>query len=134
MMVETSALAAIVLGEPERRAFLERIAAADRPLMLATGVFETVLALSRQKRISPGDALEVIADLIAELRIDIVDFVAAMLPLAVRARQKYGAGKDRLNMGDCLNYAGARHYRTELLFKGADFQRTDVNAEVARGR
>ncbi|MGD0185504.1 MAG: type II toxin-antitoxin system VapC family toxin [Roseiarcus sp.] len=129
-MVETSALAAIVLGEPERQAFLERIAAADRPLMLATGVLETVLALSRQKRISPEDAYEIVADLIAELRIEIVDFVAAMLPLAVAARQKYGAGKDRLNMGDCLSYAAARHHGAELLFKGADFQRTDVNADV----
>ncbi len=132
MMVETSALTAIALGEPERQAFLERIAGADRPLMLATGVFETILAVSRSKPISPVDAHEIVADLIAELRIEIVDFIAAMLPLAVAALQKYGAGKDRLNMGDCLAYAGARHYRTELLFKGADFQRTDVNAEVGR--
>ncbi len=130
MMIETSAFAAIVLGEPERQAFLERIAASDRPLMLATGVLETVFALSRQKRISPEDAYEIVATLIAELRIAIVDFTAAMLPLAVRARQKYGAGKDRLNLGDCLSYAGARFHRTELLFKGADFERTDINAGV----
>jgi ribonuclease VapC len=134
MMVETSALTAIVLGEPERWAFLERIAAADRPLTLATGVFETILALSRQKRISVEDAHEAVADLIAELRIEIVDFTAAMLPLAVRARQKYGAGRDRLGTGDCFAYAGARHYRAELLFKGGAFQRTEVNAGVGGGK
>ncbi len=134
MMVETSALAAIALGEPERHAFLQQIADADRPMMLAAGVLETVLAVSRQKPISPEDAYEIIAELIAELRIGVVDFIGAMLPLAVRARRKYGAGKDRLNMGDCLSYAGARYCRTELLFKGAAFLRTDVNAKVGRAK
>ncbi len=133
MMVETSALAAIALGEPERLAFLDRIAGAGHPLILATGVFETILALCRRKGISPEDAHEILAALIAELRIETVGFVAAMLPLAVAARQKYGSGRRRLNLGDCLSYAGARHHGAELLFKGDGFAQTDVNANIPRG-
>jgi ribonuclease VapC len=128
MMVETSALAAILLGEPERRDFLERIAAAERPFTVATAVFEAILAVCRQKSVAPVDAEAIVSALLAELRIEVTAFEPAMVSLAVEARQKFGSGRHRLNMGDCLSYAAARFQRAELLFKGEDFARTDVNA------
>ncbi len=133
MIVETSALLAIALGEPERRAFLERIAEASRPMILATSVLEAVLAVCRQKDVRPREAYEIIVALTEELRVSIVAFYPDMLPLAVEARRRYGSGKNRLNMGDCLAYAAARHYRGELLYKGDDFALTDVNAHLGRG-
>jgi len=133
MIVETSALMAIALGEPERQAFLERIAEASRPMILATSVLEAVLAVCRRKGIRPREAYEIIVELAEELRISIVGFYPDMLPLAIDARRRYGAGKNRLNMGECLAYAAARHYRAELLYKGDDFALTDVNAHVGRG-
>jgi ribonuclease VapC len=133
MIVETSALLAIAFGEPERQAFLERIAEASRPMILATSLLEAVLAVCRQKDVRPREAYEIVADLVDELRISIVGFYPDMLPLAVDARRRYGSGKNRLDMGDCLAYAAARHYRAELLYKGDDFALTDVNAHVGRG-
>ncbi len=50
-----------------------------------------------------------------------------MSAIAAQARGKYGSGKFGLNMGDCLSYAAARHYRARLLYVGEDFRRTDVN-------
>jgi ribonuclease VapC len=130
MMVETSALAAILLGEPEREDFLERIAATERSFTIATVVFEVILAVCRQKGVTPAEAEPIVSALLAELRIEITGFDPAMIPFAVEARQKFGTGRHRLNMGDCLSYAAARFHRAELLFKGEDFARTDVNAKV----
>ena len=129
MMIETSALAAILLGEPERQDFLERIAGMEGVFTIATVVFETILAVCRQKSITPVDAEAIVSALLAELRIEVTGFEPAMIPLAVEARQKFGSGKHGLNMGDCLSYAAARHHRVDLLFKGEDFARTDVNAK-----
>jgi ribonuclease VapC len=133
MMVETSALAAILLGEPERHDFLERIAGTERAFTIATVVFEAILAVCRQKKVAPVDAEAIVSALLAELRIEVTGFDPAMIPLAVEARQRFGSGKHRLIMGDCLSYAAARYHRAELLFKGEDFARTDVNAKI-KGR
>jgi len=133
MMVETSALAAILFGEPERRDFLERIAETDSSFTIATVVFEAILALCRQKSVAPAEAEAIVSALLAELRVEVTGFEPAMIPLAVEARQKYGSGRHRLNMGDCLSYAAARFHRTELMFKGEDFARTDVNAKIEGG-
>jgi ribonuclease VapC len=130
MMVETSALAAILLGEPERQDFLERIAGTEGPFTIATVVFEAILAVCRQKSVAPAAAEAIISSLLAELRIEVAGFVPAMIPFAVEARRQFGSGKHRLNMGDCLSYAAARYHRAELLFKGDDFARTDVNATI----
>jgi ribonuclease VapC len=130
MMVETSALAAILLGEPERQDFLERIAGAEQPFTIAPVVFEAILAVCRQKGVAPVKAEALMSALLAELRIGVAAFDAAMIPLAVEARQKFGSGEHRLNMGDCLSYAAARYHRAELLFKGEDFARSDVNDQV----
>jgi ribonuclease VapC len=131
MMVETSALAAILLGEPERDDFLERIAGTERAFTIATVVFEAILAVCRQKEVAPVEAEAIVSALLAELRIEVSGFDPTMIPLAVEARQRFGSGKHRLNMGDCLSYAAARYRRAELLFKGEDFAHTDVNARIA---
>jgi ribonuclease VapC len=131
MMLETSALTAVLLGEPERQDFLERIAETPHVFTIATVVFETILAICRQKSITPVDAEAIVSALLVELRIEVTSFEPAMISLAVEARQKFGSGRFGLNMGDCLSYAAARHHRTELLFKGEDFARTDVNAKSA---
>ena len=131
MMVETSALAAILLGEPERHDFLERIAGTEHAFTIATAVFESILAVCRQREVAPVEAEAIVSALLAELRIDVMAFDPAMIPLAVEARQRFGSGKYRLNMGDCLSYAAARYHRAELLFKGEDFAHTDVNAGIA---
>ena len=131
MMIETSALTAILLGEPERQDFLERIAGTEHTFTIATVVFETILAICRQKSIRPVDAEAIVSALLTELRIEVTGFEPAMLPLAVEARQRFGSGRHGLNMGDCLSYAAARRHGAELLFKGEDFARTDVNAKIA---
>jgi ribonuclease VapC len=120
-----------LLGEPERHDFLEQIAGTERAFTIATAVFEAILAVCRQKQVAPVEAEAIVSALLAELRIEVSGFDPAMIPLAVEARQRFGSGKHRLNMGDCLSYAAARHHRAELLFKGEDFTHTEANARVA---
>ena len=126
LLVETSALAAIALEEPDWRPLTTKILSADCATT-AFNVFETVLAVAKQTSATPGQAHTDILELVERLSIAIVPFTPEMLPHAVAARERYGRGRKGLNMGDCLSYAAAKQLGLTLLYKGDDFARTDVN-------
>jgi ribonuclease VapC len=60
-------------------------------------------------------------------RIEIRDYRAHSIPLAIIGREKFGTGRRGLNMGDCLLYGAAKRNRARLLYVGEDFALTDVN-------
>jgi ribonuclease VapC len=60
-------------------------------------------------------------------RIEIRDYRADSIPLAIIGREKFGTGRRGLNMGDCLSYGAAKRNRARLLYVGEDFALTDVN-------
>jgi len=134
IMIETSAVLAVLLDEPERAAILDAIEAAAKPFTTAVVVAEAAMAFAKRTGIAPSAALDAIQTLLDEAGISTVAFVPAMIERAIEGREKFGKGRHpaALNFGDCLSYGAARHHRSLLLFKGDDFARTDVNDAVRR--
>ena len=125
-LVETSALMAILLREPDWRDYAESLLSGDCKTG-AVNVFEASLALASRRAIPVTQAHLRVAALLEEFGVEILPFTPEMLPHAITARERYGRGRHGLNMGDCLSYAAAKHWGLTLLYKGADFARTDVN-------
>ena len=127
MVVDTSALLAILQDEPERRAFNEAIEAADsRSVSVATFV-ETSIVL--EARFGAGGVRDL--DLFIERAgIELIDVDVEQARTARRAFARYGKGQHKagLNFGDGFSYALASVRGESLLYKGADFARTDVVA------
>lgn len=128
-MVKSSALAAIILEEPGWRQLAEQVVRASA-FTTCFNVFEAALAVVRERRLKPSDAYGIVLDAAARLAIEIRDYGADTIPFAILGREKFGAGRHGLNLGDCLSYGAAKRNRTRLLYVGEDFTRTDVNDSV----
>jgi ribonuclease VapC len=122
VIVDTSALSAILLREPEEEQFLDLLLGADRvrigaPTLVEAGLIASERGLSKE--------LDDLLDLIAA---EVVVFDAHMAGIAVDAFIRFGKGRHpaRLNYGDCFSYATAKAFNEPLLFKGTDFAKTDV--------
>jgi ribonuclease VapC len=125
MVLDTSAILAILRDEPERRKFNEAVEAAEtRSLSTASFVECSMILESRYG----ADGVRDLDLLIAKAQISLVPVDEEQAHLARRAFQKYGKGRHPagLNFGDCCSYALARALDEPLLFKGNDFPRTDV--------
>lgn len=130
MMVETSAIVAILLEEPDWQQFVARIEEA-KSITTCMAVFEASLSLARHTELSPTQAHATVVALTERLNIKVMALIPAMVALAAEAREKFGAGRHGLNMGDCLSYGAAKYCGAPLLYKGDDFSRTDVNDRFA---
>jgi ribonuclease VapC len=126
LMVESSALAAIILEEPGWRQLAEQIVRTSA-FTTCFNVFEAALAVVRERRLRPSEAYGIVLDAAARLAIEIRDYGADAIPFAVMGRERFGAGRRGLNLGDCLSYGAAKRNRARLLYVGEDFARTDVN-------
>ena len=126
MVVDTSALVAIELREPERRAFGRAILAADRRLTSSASALEFVAVYAGRGR--SNNPLAVVDRLIRNLGIEIVPVDDAQWRAAATALLRYGKGRHpaRLNLGDSFAYALAKVTGEPLLFKGSDFSLTDI--------
>jgi ribonuclease VapC len=127
MVVDTSALVAIIRKEPERRMLLERLSnARTAAISAATWLEARMVVFSRMGE--PG--LVVLRKLVTEAGVEIVAVSTELADLAFDAFRRYGKGHDPagLNFGDCFAYALAKHRNEPLLFKGNDFIRTDVRS------
>lgn len=125
MVIETSALLAILLNEPERRGFNERIAGADTRLMSSASFVETAIIIEIRKGASGARDLDLFMHQ-AAVEVVAVDYNQAQI--ARRAYRTYGKGRHPagLNFGDCFAYALAKASGEPLLFKGGDFSQTDL--------
>jgi ribonuclease VapC len=125
MIVDASALLAVVLDEPDGRRFAELILAAQHARMPAATWFEAALAVDTK-----GDHLASrrFDDAVRGLGIELIPFTPEHAALAREARRIYGRGRHpaRLNFGDCTAYGVAKGEGEALLFKGDDFAQTDI--------
>lgn len=128
-MVESSALAAIILEEPGWRQLAEEVVRKSA-FTTCFNVFEATLAIVRELRLTPSEAHTLVVAATARLAIEITDYEAGAIAFAIAGREKFGAGKRGLNMGDCLSYGAAKRRGARLLYVGDDFARTDVNDRV----
>ncbi|MCT7662796.1 type II toxin-antitoxin system VapC family toxin [Shinella kummerowiae] len=130
MVLDTSALVAILTDEPERRAFNEAIDQAATRLLSAATLLETKMVLFSRYGGAGVNALDAFI-LRADIRIESV--TVAQAEIAFDAFRRYGRGTGHaahLNYGDCFSYALARENAAPLLFKGGDFGHTDVETAL----
>ena len=127
MVIDTSAVAAILFDEPEAAALEGRIADDPVRLMSAATFLEATIVIETRL----GDAGGREFDLwLHRAEIEIVGVDAEQADLARRAWRRLGRGRHPagLNYGDCFSYALAATRDEPLLFKGDDFTKTDVKA------
>jgi len=123
--LDTSALIAIIAGEPEAEAFAALVAENDC-LVGAPTQFEAAMVA---KRHVTGDQYRDLIRILSWRNVAIVDFSAAHAEIAERAFHDFGKGRGHragLNFGDCMAYAVATLASAPLLFKGDDFIHTDL--------
>ena len=127
MVVDTSAVVAILFGEPERAALTTVLAEADTRLISAATLVETGIVVEARK----GERGRAELDLfVHEAGLEVIAFDGAQADMARLAWRLFGKGRHEaaLNMGDCYSYALAKTSGQPLLFKGADFAKMDIDA------
>ena len=125
MILDTSALAAILFGEPESTLFTQLIHAADRCRMSAANFLE--LSIVVESQIGPDGSRQ--CDIFfRRAGIIIEPFTVDQAHIARQAFLDFGKGRHAagLNFGDCFSYALAKTIGEPLLFKGEDFKKTDI--------
>jgi ribonuclease VapC len=128
--LDTSAIVAVALDEDEAESF-GRIVATNEALVGAPTLLEAHLVLTTR---IPSFARKFLDSFTALESVNVVPFSAEMYRTAAEALDIYGKGRGhlaRLNFGDCLAYAVAKHHDIPLLFKGQDFSRTDIRSALS---
>jgi ribonuclease VapC len=130
MFVDASAFVAILAYEEDAEELLARLQRAEIRYTSPMAVWETSLALGRQRQLAPTDALKLVTDFMKLLFVIVEPVSLEMGELAVVAHQRFGKGRHpaALNFGDCFAYACARQLGMPLLYKGDDFSQTDIDA------
>ena len=125
MVIDTSALLAIFLAEPERRSCLELILQAETRLISTANVLETGIVLEARRGEAAGREFDLF---LVRANLEIVSVDSEQVELARSAWRRYGKGRHpaALNFGDCFAYALAKSSGEPLLARGGDFALTDV--------
>lgn len=134
IVVDSSALVAILEEEAEARDFLNAIGEAPRRLISAVNVYETGIVIGMRRG---QEGIAGVFALLEELGIETVPFTEPQISAALAAYGRYGKGlqsKAQLNLGDCAAYDLAKSMDAPLLFKGNDFTWTDVVQGAAERR
>ncbi|SFC82728.1 ribonuclease VapC [Bosea sp. CRIB-10] len=128
--VDTSALMAIVLGEPQDEACMTAIEEAEQ-LLISAGTVAEALIVAGQRNVS-----DEVGALISGLGFEIVSVTAASARRIAGAYARWGKGihPASLNYGDCFAYAVAIEHDCPLLYIGDDFGQTDVRSALQIGR
>jgi ribonuclease VapC len=127
MVVDSSALVAILREEPGHERFSQKALSAERILVGATAAFETAMVLSGRWH---RDARPALHGLLRTISAEIVPFTEEHYEAAISAFLRYGKGRHAagLNFGDCMSYALAVVSGLPLLYVGNDFSKTDIQA------
>jgi ribonuclease VapC len=125
MVIDTSAVIAILLDEPERRQFNEALEADPPRLISAASVLEAEIVLFTRKG---KTAQRLLDEFLREARIHVRPVDDEQIAAARAAFRRYGKGRHAaaLNFGDCFSYALAKISGEALLYKGDDFSLTDT--------
>ena len=132
MIIDTSAMLAIIFDEPDGPEFLRLVVEAPIRLMSSANALEAWIVVDRHENPDKAPALD---ELLETLGMDIEPVTIQQARIARRAYHLYGKGNHPagLNFGDCFAYALAKTMSLPLLFKGNDFAQTDIEA-VTRDR
>ena len=127
MIIDTSAVLAILFHEPDAERFAGAIVDASSRRMSVAALLETTIVL--ESRTGPAGGYELDAFL-EEAGVELESVTPEQAQAARRAWRRFGKGNHPagLNFGDCFAYALAETKREPLLFKGEDFHLTDIEA------
>lgn len=125
MVVDTSAIVAVLLDEPGSSQVTARIEAADVRLMSAASLLEAAMVIEHRKRDAGGRELDLF---VYRSEIEIVPVDQNQVEIARDGWRRFGKGRSPagLNYGDCFAYALAKSRQLPLLFVGRDFAQTDI--------
>ena len=129
MVIDTSALLAILQNEPERSAYNRAIELADTRTLSTASFVE--LSMVIESRYGPEGTRDL--DLfLSRANIELIPVSSDQAYVALQAFRQYGKGRHPagLNFGDCFSYALAKSLGEPLLFKGNDFSQTDLTQAV----
>jgi len=126
MVVDSSAVLAVLLQEPSAQSVSDAIEAADVRLMSVVNAFETAIVIEARNGIAGARDLD---RFLRDARVEIVPVTPDHFDLAREAWRRFGKGRHaaRLNICDCLAYALSKSAGEPLLFVGDDFDKTDVH-------
>ena len=127
MIVDSSAVLAILFGEPDARRHAAAIMSAYPCRISVANVLEASIAVERRGGDTAAHALDI---LLEHAEIELVPVTVEHLKAARRAWRRFGKGNHpaALNFGDCFAYALSKTTGEPLLFKGEDFARTDIDS------
>jgi ribonuclease VapC len=130
MVIDTSAIVAVLFGEADAARFETAMVHADRCLISAATRVELSCVVEGRKGNAGRADLDAFLKLLAPEIVALTDIQA---DIAVDAFRRFGKGRHKagLNIGDCFAYALARHAGEPLLFKGSDFGLTDIVSALA---
>lgn len=125
MVIDSSAVLAILQNEPERHAFNKTIAAASRCSLSAASLVELSMVIEARVGADGQGDLDLFLN---TAEIEIIGLDREQAEIARAAFYRFGKGRHRagLNLGDCFSYALAKWLDAPLLFKGDDFSHTDL--------
>jgi len=125
MVLDTSAILAVLLNESDADAYRRAIEADPVRLLSAATLIETAIVIETRVGEAGGRELDL---LVHKASIEVVAVDAEQADLARDAYRRFGKGRhpDGLNYGDCFAYALSQSVGEPLLFKGDDFRKTDV--------
>ena len=131
MILDTSALVAVLFGEPEAALYAQLIHDADRCLISAGSFLELSIVIERQTEPEADRQCDLF---FRRAGIVIEPFTADQAYVARQAFRDFGKGRHAagLNFGDCFAYALAKINNEPLLFKGEDFKKTDIVSALGR--
>ena len=127
MIIDTSAVLAVLFGEPDAGRYEEAIAAAWPRRMSMVALLEAAMVVEVRGGAAAGQELDT---LLERSEIELAPVTPEHANAARRAWRRFGKGNHpaALNFGDCFAYALAKTAGEPLLFKGEDFSRTDIEA------
>ena len=127
MVIDSSAIIAVLLNEANAAQIAEAIDSGSQRLLSAASLLEASIVIESRKGEAAGRELDL---LIYRAAIEVVAVDQDQVEIARIAWRRYGKGRHPagLNYGDCFSYALARSRGLPLLFQGEDFSRTDIDA------
>jgi ribonuclease VapC len=129
MFIDTSAVVAILCGEPEADRYLALLAGTGETFTGAHVRLESTIILARNLGLDIETAARLYDDFLTEAGVTVMAITDRISRKAVLAFARFGKGGGhpaQLNFGDCLSYACAADRMSQILFKGADFTWTDL--------
>ena len=129
MFIDASAILAILTREPEADALADVLESAPSPITSPIAMFEAALGICRKRHASVEEAEEDVREFLGVAGVRTVSITEREAETALAAFSRYGRGwghPAQLNLGDCFAYAMAKNHGTALLFKGEDFDKTDI--------